>query len=127
MLWGKLSLLVLKGQNCKESLMKPLENGCGSAIRVHSAEILFGLKKRCDPLWFHPSLTHQVYTPFLCGSREETLAAVPELQASVELWLAALDRLESGQQALDSLHSMQAMLVDAASDPSHSLYSLSDR
>lgn len=53
--------------------------------------------------------------------------AVPELQASVELWLSALDHLESGQQALDSLHSMQAMLMDAASDPSHSLYSLSDR
>ena len=59
--------------------------------------------------------------------REETLAAVPELQKSVEVWVAALDHLESAEQALVSLHDIQVMLMEAAADSAHSLYSLSDR
>lgn len=60
-------------------------------------------------------------------NKEETLQAVPELQKSVEMWVTALDHLEHGQQALDTLHELQTMLMDAASNPSHALFSLSDR
>ncbi|XP_076458807.1 serine/threonine-protein kinase SMG1-like [Babylonia areolata] len=60
-------------------------------------------------------------------NKEEILGSVPELQKSVEHWVCAVDELDSGQQALDSLHQLRAVLVEAAADPSHALFSLSDR
>ncbi|KAK7113677.1 hypothetical protein V1264_012925 [Littorina saxatilis] len=60
-------------------------------------------------------------------NKEDTLASVVELQGGVELWLSALDHYESTEQTLSSLHDLQVMLLAAAADPSHCLYSLSDR
>nr|KAG5704900.1 hypothetical protein BaRGS_003883 [Batillaria attramentaria] len=60
-------------------------------------------------------------------NREEIMVALPELQASVGVWVLGLDNLEAGQQALGSLQAVQRVLVDASADPSHSLYTLGDR
>lgn len=49
-LWEKLGLLNLKGQSCKESVIRPLENGCGSAIRVHTPQKYCLALRKCATL-----------------------------------------------------------------------------
>ncbi|KAL8580399.1 hypothetical protein ACOMHN_020876 [Nucella lapillus] len=60
-------------------------------------------------------------------NKEEALRAVPELQKSVEMWVSAREHLENSQHTQDTLHELRTMLMDAASDSSHALFSLTDR
>lgn len=55
------------------------------------------------------------------------LSSLPVLAASIVEWMKTSDKLETAATSLEGLHTIQQVLLDAQSNPHHSLTTLSDR
>ncbi|KAH9498432.1 Serine/threonine-protein kinase smg1 [Bulinus truncatus] len=60
-------------------------------------------------------------------NKSDLLASLPLLSASVQDWMKTTDKLEASATGVDGLHIIQQTLLDAQSDPHHTIYTVSDR
>ncbi|XP_059145931.1 serine/threonine-protein kinase SMG1-like [Physella acuta] len=60
-------------------------------------------------------------------NKSDMLSSLPVLAASIVEWMKTSDKLETAATSLEGLHTIQQVLLDAQSNPHHSLTTLSDR